>query len=110
MQSSDYEGTPNAVLEAMAYETPAIATDAGGTAELIADGVHGTIVPPGAVEPLRAAIDEALRDPEGARRRACAARRRVERELSFGARTAAIEVIYETLACRTARLRSVAAA
>src|SRR5262249_62183247 len=47
VQSSDYEGTPNAVLEAMALETPVIATDAGGTAELIADGVHGRVVPSG---------------------------------------------------------------
>src|SRR5215475_11024100 len=31
VQSSDYEGTPNAVLEAMAMDTPVIATDAGGT-------------------------------------------------------------------------------
>ena len=31
VQSSDYEGTPNAVLEAMAFETPIVATRAGGT-------------------------------------------------------------------------------
>ena len=36
VQSSDYEGTPNAVLEAMALETPVVATAAGGTAELMA--------------------------------------------------------------------------
>ena len=39
VQSSDYEGTPNAVLEAMALETPIVATDAGGTAEIVHDGV-----------------------------------------------------------------------
>ena len=38
VQSSDYEGTPNAVLEAMAFETPIVATAAGGTAELVRDG------------------------------------------------------------------------
>jgi glycosyltransferase involved in cell wall biosynthesis len=32
VQSSEYEGTPNAVLEAMAMETPLVATDAGGHA------------------------------------------------------------------------------
>ena len=35
VQSADYEGTPNAVLEAMAFEVPIVATDAGGTRELI---------------------------------------------------------------------------
>ena len=34
VQASEYEGTPNAVLEAMAMETPLVATDAGGTPEL----------------------------------------------------------------------------
>ncbi len=41
VQSSDYEGTPNAVLEAMALETPVVATDVGGTAELIVNGSDG---------------------------------------------------------------------
>src|SRR5207253_1747453 len=43
VQSSDYEGTSNAVLEAMALETPVVATAAGGTAEIVADNVHGLI-------------------------------------------------------------------
>ena len=34
VQSSEYEGTPNAVLEAMAMETPIVATDVGGTREV----------------------------------------------------------------------------
>ncbi len=35
VQSSENEGTPNAVLEAMAFETPIVATDVGGTADLV---------------------------------------------------------------------------
>ena len=38
VQSSDSEGTPNVVLEAMAFETPIVATDVGGTTELVRDG------------------------------------------------------------------------
>src|SRR5205085_574188 len=37
VQSSEYEGTPNAVLEAMALETPVVATAVGGTTELLRD-------------------------------------------------------------------------
>ena len=47
IQTSDYEGLPNAVLEAMAAGVPVVATDAGGTRELITDGVEGFIVPVG---------------------------------------------------------------
>ena len=43
VQSSDYEGTPNAVLEAMAMETALVATDVGGTSELAVPGVHALV-------------------------------------------------------------------
>ena len=96
-QSSDYEGTPNAVLEAMAFETPVVATSAGGTAEIVRDGIDGVIVPIGNVPALSAAIDALLRDPEAARARATSARRRVETDLSFETRMSAVEAIYVEL-------------
>jgi len=94
VQSSDYEGTPNAVLEAMALETPIVATDAGGTAELVHDGVHGRIVPTGRVDRLIHSIQEALADTGAWRRMADRARLRVEGELSFEARVRKVEGIY----------------
>ena len=105
VQSSDYEGTPNAVLEAMALETPLVATAAGGTAELIEDGVHGLIVPTGDAERLRAAIERALDDREASVRRAVAARARVEGPLSFQARMRAVESVYEELSSSAGRVR-----
>jgi glycosyltransferase involved in cell wall biosynthesis len=106
VQSSDYEGTPNAVLEAMALETPLVATDVGGTRELVAHGVEGLIVPPGHTAPIVDAIEILLAAPERARAMAVQARRRVEGELSFASRTRRVEAIYEDLATRT-RDRSV---
>jgi glycosyltransferase involved in cell wall biosynthesis len=97
VQSSDYEGTPNAVLEAMAFETPIVATDAGGTRELVEDGVHGVVVRPGDPALLARAIESALADRRGLRERATAARRRVERELSFDARMRKLEAVFEEL-------------
>jgi glycosyltransferase involved in cell wall biosynthesis len=97
VQSSDYEGTPNAVLEAMALETPIVATDAGGTAELVHDGVHGRIVPVGRVDRLIHAVQEALADPGTARKMADRARLRVEGELSFEARVRRVEGIYSEM-------------
>jgi glycosyltransferase involved in cell wall biosynthesis len=98
VQSSDYEGTPNAVLEAMAVETPIVATAVGGTTELVTPDVHAIVVPPGQPDALAAGIERVLADPEGTRRRALAARRRVEGELSFRARMSAVESVYDTLA------------
>ena len=98
VQSSDYEGTPNAVLEAMAFETPLVATDVGGTRELATDGVHGFVLPPGNAGRLAEAIDRALAAPEAMRRMAAAARARVEGELSFARRTETLNRIYRELA------------
>jgi glycosyltransferase involved in cell wall biosynthesis len=97
VQSSDYEGTPNAVLEAMALETPTVATDAGGTAELIEDGVHGRIVPPADAPGLAAAMAAAIADRATANRWAAAARRRIVEHLSFARRTRRVEDIYAAL-------------
>jgi glycosyltransferase involved in cell wall biosynthesis len=97
VQSSDYEGTPNAVLEAMALETPVIATDVGGTVELVRNGIDGVIVRPGDRAALVHAMAAALAAPDVAASRAREARRRVETALSFDARMAAVEAIYMEL-------------
>jgi glycosyltransferase involved in cell wall biosynthesis len=94
VQSSEYEGTPNAVLEAMAMETPLVVTDVGGTRELAEPDVHCLLVPSRDVAALRGAIEAALSDPAAARRRAVAARRRIETDLSFTQRTRRLESIY----------------
>jgi glycosyltransferase involved in cell wall biosynthesis len=97
VQSSDYEGTPNVVLEAMALETPFIATDVGGTGELFTDGVHGILIPPGNAAVLAQAMMRVLADPAAAADRVRAARKRVETDLSFERRMAKIDRIYEEL-------------
>lgn len=68
--SSDYEGLPNALMEAMAMEMPVIATDCpcGGAAMVIKDGVNGLLVPVGDCPSLTAEMEKILGDPEYARR------------------------------------------
>jgi glycosyltransferase involved in cell wall biosynthesis len=95
VQSSDYEGTPNTVLEAMALETPLVATAAGGTAQVAVHGIHALIVPPGDAVALSAAIERAMSDEAGTRSRVARARRRVEGALSFANRMMAVENLYE---------------
>jgi L-malate glycosyltransferase len=103
VQSSDYEGTPNSVLEAMALETPLVATAAGGTSEIAEDGVHGLVVPCGNAGVIAGAIERALVDADGSADRVVRARRRVEASLSFDHRLAAVEAIYGELAVRFPR-------
>lgn len=57
------EGLPRIVLEAMARARAVVATDVGGLAELVADGVNGWLVPPEDPVRLAAALREALADP-----------------------------------------------
>ena len=97
VQSADYEGTPNAVLEAMAFEVPIVATDAGGTRELIRHGQDGLVVPRGDESALSAAIGSVMTDRAAARYRAESARARVESDLAFKTRVRRMDAIYEEL-------------
>jgi glycosyltransferase involved in cell wall biosynthesis len=106
VQSSTYEGTPNTVLEAMALETPIVATDAGGTAEIARDGHEGLIVPCSDSEALVAALLTAIENPKATAVRVAAARHRVETDLSFDTRMRRVESIYDDLALRRRTLRS----
>lgn len=59
-----YDGTPNAVLEAMACARPILATDAGGQRDLIDNGETGGLLPVGKIDLLPDAIEELLQLPE----------------------------------------------
>lgn len=99
--SSDHEGTPNVLLEAMALETPVVTTAAG--AEIIEDGVHGLVVPVGNENALSHAIEQTLVDREQTAVRVARARQRAESSLSFDARMAAVENVYRELISRYPR-------
>ena len=47
------EGTPVAAIEAMAAALPVVATEVGGVADVVEDGVTGVLVPSGSVAKLR---------------------------------------------------------
>jgi glycosyltransferase involved in cell wall biosynthesis len=61
------EGSPVAIVEAMMAGIPVVATDVGGTRELIEDGVTGWLVPPGRLEALAAKLAWILANPADAR-------------------------------------------
>lgn len=61
--SSDWEGMPLTLLEAMAAGKPVIATAVGGVPELVEDGRTGLLVPPKDVNALCKAILQMAEDP-----------------------------------------------
>jgi glycosyltransferase involved in cell wall biosynthesis len=75
---SKSEGTPFAIIEAMAAECPVVATAVGGVPDLLDDHVTGLLVPPGQSAPLVAAILRLVDDPGFARALARSAATRAE--------------------------------
>ena len=74
---SHWEGFGFIAAEGFAAGVPVIAARASSLVEIVDDGVTGRLVPPHQPEALAQAMVEAAGDPEGNRRMAEAARRRV---------------------------------
>ncbi len=77
------EGVPTVVLEAMACGLPVVTTDVGGVTDVVADGVTGTIVPPGDVAAMALALRAILSDADRAQRMGVAGRTRAEELFSI---------------------------
>lgn len=68
--SSDFEGIPNALIEAMSVGLPCVSTDCsgGGARLLINNGENGLLVPTGDAEKMAEAIKKILDDTEFAKK------------------------------------------
>jgi glycosyltransferase involved in cell wall biosynthesis len=94
---SDFEGTPQAVLEYMAAAKPVVATRVGGLPHIVRDGFNGRLVSPRAPAELAERIHELLLDPALRRRLGANGRRLQREEFTFSATLRHIERIYEEL-------------
>lgn len=72
------EGTPNGIIEAMAYGLPIISTTVGGVPDIVNDAA-GILVPPGDVEALAQAMGRLAEDRELRERMGHAAREQYEK-------------------------------
>ncbi|MFO7655360.1 MAG: glycosyltransferase family 4 protein [Candidatus Krumholzibacteriia bacterium] len=81
-------------LEAMAHRHPVVATDAGGSREILRDGRDGYLVPPHRADLLAARLDLLLREPALRRSLGDEARRRVESRFGLDQMIAATESLY----------------
>lgn len=99
---SDNEGMPVALIESLASATPAVATDAGETREIIRDGVTGFVVPPGNPEALAGAVVRLLKSGER-EAMGLAGREHVRERFSIERLCADIEALYRRLAAERLR-------
>jgi glycosyltransferase involved in cell wall biosynthesis len=75
--TSDWEGFPNTLLEAMWSGRPVVATDVGGCGEVVEDGKTGYLVPPGDEVAFAGATRRLLNEPDLAAQMGAAGHRRV---------------------------------
>jgi glycosyltransferase involved in cell wall biosynthesis len=85
VQPSRFEGTPNAVMEAMAAGLPVVASAVDGITELIAEGREGWLVLPEDAEVLAQRLAKKIAAPAEVRRAGENGRARIERDFSLAA-------------------------
>jgi glycosyltransferase involved in cell wall biosynthesis len=97
--ASRTEGSPNALLEAMAAGVPAVATTVGGIPEIATDGETALLVPPGDTEKLTVALLRIL-EQESTIKAAMTARAadRIHRCFTSLERTNRLANVYRSLA------------
>jgi glycosyltransferase involved in cell wall biosynthesis len=100
VNSSRSEGTPVALIEAMAAGVPVVATNVGGTPDLLGGGSRGLLVPPGDPQSLADGILAVLRGGDDVTRRAQAAREYVLRHHSSERLIADVDALYKHLLAR----------
>lgn len=105
VNSSRNEGTPVALIEALAAARPVVATRVGGTPDLLGEEERGRLVPPAEPAALARAIVETLDQAEAARRRALAGREYVLAHHSVQRLLRDMDALYRELRVRAPGIR-----
>jgi glycosyltransferase involved in cell wall biosynthesis len=96
--SSRTEGSPNALLEAMAAGVPVVATTVGGIPEIVTDGESALLVPPGDRASMARALATLVADDLLAQKLAQRSRERVLAHYTPEVRAANLISIYSAVA------------
>lgn len=92
--TSYWEGMPHALLEAMAWSRPVVATAVNGCPEIIVDGTTGFLAPPGDPAAWARRVIDLLNDPVTADAMGRQGRKRVEEQFSLRRMITQIERLY----------------
>jgi glycosyltransferase involved in cell wall biosynthesis len=95
LMTSEFEGLPIAMLEAMSMELPVVATRAGGIGEVIDSGVNGFLEEVPDWERLEAPLQQLVDDPQLRQRLGTAARQRIISDFSVRRMVRELEEVYE---------------
>lgn len=96
--SSEWEGLPTAIMEAMAAGCPVVATAVGGIPELVSDGETGFLVQACEPEALAQKIAQLFKDRGLRKRMGRAGARRIEELFSLEKMVREYERLYEEIA------------
>jgi glycosyltransferase involved in cell wall biosynthesis len=91
------ENFPMAILEAMSWAVPVVATRVGGVPEMVVEGETGLLVEPGDRDALAAAIGRVAADPALAARLGAAGAARIASEFESSAVARRMADLYEEL-------------
>ena len=101
--SSNSEGMPLTLLEALASGVPIVSTDVGGIPEVIEDGKNGYLVPKGSAQALADRITELLLDPAKALAFALNGREMVHTRFPAEKMVKATELLYDEVLAKGAK-------
>ncbi|MFZ5878867.1 MAG: glycosyltransferase family 4 protein [Chloroflexota bacterium] len=92
-----------AVMEAMSYGLPCIASAVGGVPSLIGNGVNGVLIPPKNTEALVQALNMLIQNPDMRKKLGRAARSTVESEFTWDRSADEIFALYQEVCGRSGR-------
>jgi glycosyltransferase involved in cell wall biosynthesis len=95
--TSRNEGSPVALIEAMAAGRPVVATLVGGVPDVVQDGVSGILVGVGDAEGLASAVEQLIKDPARRRIMGETGRQRVQQVYSADRLLRDIDELYQEL-------------
>lgn len=95
--SSISEGFSNVILESMAAGKPVVATNVGGSKEMIKDGITGYLVPAADSSAMASAIINLLQNPEKAMAMGAAGQKIVQEKFTLEAMVKSYEKLYFSL-------------
>ncbi len=96
-----HESSPNALIEAMGFGLPCIASSVGGVLDLIDHRDNGLLIPPRASGALAEAINDILTNQELAVYLGRNARRRIEEMFDSDRSIQQLEAVYQDCLCMT---------